>query len=164
LPDPELEEIMSTSGLTSHELFKHLRPDQMDAVSDVAEEIELANGEIVFHQGDPAEYFYVVLEGQVELSLPAVSGLSLQIDQALPGTVFGSCMCVQRDAYALTAHCLQHTRLVKIEASTLKGLMDNDSLLGYTILGFVSKVYFSRYIDTTSKLQSIVQSIPLASD
>ena len=155
---------MPTNGLTSHELFQHLRPDQMDAVSDVAEEIELANGDVVFHRGDPAEYFYVVLEGQVELSLPAASGLSLQIDQALPGTIFGSCLCVQRDTYTLTAQCLRQTRLVRIDAKTLKGLMDDDPLLGYTIQRFVSKVYFSRYIDTTSKLQSIVQSIPLASD
>ena len=61
---------MSATQLKSHDVFQYLRPEQVDAISSAAEEIAPKAGTFVFLQGEPAEDFYVVLEGQVRLRLP----------------------------------------------------------------------------------------------
>ena len=68
------------------------------------------------------------------------------------------------DTYTLTAQCTEDSRLLKIKASTLKRLMDDDLIMGYAIQTIISRVYFKRYIDTMRKLQAIVRSIPLEAE
>ena len=50
---------------------------------------------------------------------------------------------------------------LKIEASTLKKLLDDDLVMGYALQSMISRIYFTRYVETMNKLQAIVQSIPL---
>ena len=152
---------MPTAQLTSHEVFSFLRPEQVDAISSAAEEISLKAGDTVVRRGDEATDFYVLLEGQVSLRLPRADGVNLLIDEAQKGTVFGSCVCLQRDTYTLSAQCSMDSRLLKIRASILKELMGQDPVMGYAIQSLISRVYFQRYIDTMQKLQAVVQSIPL---
>jgi CRP-like cAMP-binding protein len=150
--------------VTIHSLIGHLRPDQARLLSDAAEQVAMGPGDIVFRQGDPATSFYSVVEGEVALRLQHPSGASLEVDRATPGTIFGSCVCVQRDTYATTAQCVKGTRLLRIKAVALKRLMDDEPLLGYTIQQLVSRVYFLRYLETVTKLQSVLHSLPLAAD
>jgi len=152
---------MPTQQLASHEIFQMLRPEQVDAISSAAEEISLKPGDVVFHQGERADHFFVVLEGQVALRLGRPGGVSVLIDEATPGATFGSCVCLQIDTYSLSAQCTAPTRLLKIKAATLKKLMDDDLVMGYAVQTMISRIYFKRYVDTMRKLQAMIQSIPL---
>ena len=95
------------------------------------------------------------------LRLPQPDGVSVLIDEVTGGAIFGSCVCFQIDTYTLSATCTADSRILKIKASTLKKLMDDDPIMGYAIQTLVSRVYFRRYVETMRKLQSIVQSLPL---
>ena len=152
---------MQTAQLESHEIFQLLRSEQVNALSSAAEEVFLKAGDTVFRRGEKADDFYVVLEGQVALRMLRPDGMSVLIDEVTGGAIFGSCLCFQIDTYTLTAQCTEDSRILKIKASTLKKLMDDDLVMGYAIQTIISRVYFKRYIDTMRKLQSIVQSIPL---
>lgn len=151
----------TTTQIASHEIFQMLRPEQVSSLSSAAEEITLSAGDVVFRQGEPAEFLYGVLEGQVALRLGDPHGVSVLIDDVGPGAIFGSCVCFQISAYTLSASCSADCRLLKINAATLKKLMDDDLMLGYSIQTMISRAYFKRYIDTMRKLQAIVQSLPL---
>ena len=136
----------------SHDVFQYLRPEQVDAISSAAEEITPKAGTFVFLHGEPAEDFYVVLEGQVRLRLPRPDGGSTLIDEVTDGAIFGSCVCFQIDTYMLNAQCTQDSRLLKIKARTLKKLMDADLVMGYAVQTLISRVYFKRYVETMGKL------------
>jgi CRP-like cAMP-binding protein len=138
-----------------------LRPDELRAVSEAAEVVELKAGDTVYQKGARADHFYVVLDGQVSLRLPGKAGVNIQIDELSTGDMFGSCVCFQLDRYSLTAQCTHDTRLLKIQSGTLKELMDKDLPMGYAIQTQISRIYFSRYIDTMRKLQSIVMNLPI---
>lgn len=144
-----------------NEVFQFLRPDQVNAISDVAKVVDFLAGETIYEQGARADHFYVVLSGQVSLRLPGQSGVSIQIDELTDGAVFGSCICFQLATYSLNAQCTRDSKVLKIESATLKELMDDDLLMGYTIQTQISRIYFNRYIQTMKKLQSIVMNIPL---
>ncbi len=152
---------MIPDRLDKHEVFQFLRPDQLRAISDVAAVKEYQAGETIYELGAKADHFYVVLEGQVSLRLPGQSGVSIQIDELTEGAVFGSCVCFQFVEYSLNAQCTRDSKLLKIESATLKELMDEDLLMGYTIQTQISRIYFNRYIETMKKLQLIVMNLPL---
>ena len=154
---------MQTAQLESHEIFQLLRPEQVNVLSTAAEEISLRAGDAVFRRGEPAENFYVVLEGQVALRLPRPDGVNVLIDEVTEGAIFGSCVCFQIASYTLSATCSADSRVLKIKAATLKKLMDDDPIMGYAIQTLVSRAYFKRYVETMRMLQAVVQSIPLES-
>ena len=157
----ERRAIMATEQLKGHDLFQILRPEQVRAISDTAEEISLSAGDVVFKRGDEADHLFVVLEGRVALRLPSKEGLSTLIDEVTRGALFGSCVCFQLDAYSLTARCAVDSKLLKIRAQTLKEQLDADPVLGYEMQTLISRVYFKRYLDTAQKLQAIVQAMPI---
>jgi CRP-like cAMP-binding protein len=152
---------MIPDRLDKHEVFQFLRPDQLRAISDAAEVREYRAGETIYDRGAKADHFYVVLDGQISLRLPGQSGVSIQIDELTEGAIFGSCVCFQFVEYSLNAQCTRDSKLLKIESATLKELMDQDLLMGYTIQTQISRIYFNRYIETMKKLQSIVMNLPL---
>jgi CRP-like cAMP-binding protein len=152
---------MIPDRLNKNEVFQFLRPEQVRAISDVAQVVEFEAGETIYQRGTTADHFFVVLSGQVSLRLPGTSGVSIQIEELTEGAVFGSCICFQLVDYSLNAQCTRNSRLLKIESATLKELMDQDLLMGYTIQTQISRIYFQRYIETMKKLQSIVMNLPL---
>ncbi len=155
---------MSLEKLKSQEIFEFLTSDQVNALSNAAEVVTLKAGDTVYSKGAPSEFFFSVLKGQVSLRLPHKEGVSVLIDQVMPGVVFGSCICFEMDSYALTAQCTEDSELLKIKATTLKKLMDDDPRMGYAIQTRVSCIYFARYVETMKKLQAIIMNIPIESD
>jgi CRP-like cAMP-binding protein len=147
--------------LVSQELFGFLRPEQVDAISDAAEVMHFKAGDTVYFQGETAEYIYAVLAGEVMLRLPGKEGISIPVDQVPAGAMFGSCMCFDIQKYSTTAQCTQDSRLMKIRASALSRLMDDDLRMGYALQRRISAIYFERYLESMRKLQSIVMNLPV---
>jgi CRP-like cAMP-binding protein len=137
-----------------------LQPKEVEKISYATEELLLDPDSTVYHAGEPAEYFYIVREGRV--SLRSVSpGVNLHVDDVLPGEIFGTCLCLGRDTYALEARCVEKTKLMRIRADVLKRTLNDDPVLGYAVQAYVSSVYFARYLESVSKLQTVVHSLPL---
>ena len=150
--------------LSSHDVFSYLRPEQIDVLSDATEVVQYKAGDTVYYRGKRGEYMYVVLEGEVSLRLPGKGGVTIPIDVATPGVMFGACQCFDISTYAVTAQCVEDSKLIKIAASVLRHMMDDDLLMGYVIQRHISHVYFERYLETMKKLQAIVMNLPIDSD
>jgi len=147
--------------IQAQDVFSFLRPDQVNAISDVAERMTCNTGDLVYEKGDKAEDIYVVLDGEVTLRLPGKGGPSLVIDQLGKGALFGGPLGQKRRAYALSAQCTQKAKLLKIDIGVMKKLMEQDERMGLYLQRHIATAYFNRYIDTMKKLQAIVRNIPL---
>jgi len=147
--------------LEAQKVFSFLRPDQIDALSDAADVVDYRAGDTVYYQGKRADDLYVVLQGEVSLRLPGKDGITIPIDVATPGVMFGACQCFDRDTYATTAQCVDDSTLMKVAASALRHLMDDDLLMGYVMQRRISSIYFERYMETMKKLQAIVMNLPI---
>jgi CRP-like cAMP-binding protein len=150
--------------LTAKGVFDFLRPDQVNAISEASEKLSCVAGEIVYERGAKADHFFTILKGSVALRLPGKEGVSIAIDELTNGAMFGSCVCFNRDSYALTAQCTEDSELLKIESAVLRNLMDEDLMMGYGLQTRISEIYFTRYTDTMKKLQAIVMNIPVEVD
>ena len=147
--------------LEAQRLFGSLRPDQIDALSNAADVVDYKAGDTVYYQGKRADHIYVVLEGEVSLRLPGKGGITIPIDVATQGVMFGACQCFDTESYAVTAQCVTNSKLMKIAASALRYLMEDDLLMGYVTQRHISRVYFDRYLETMKKLQAIVMTLPI---
>jgi CRP-like cAMP-binding protein len=147
--------------LGSHDVFSFLRPEQLDVLSDAAEVVDFKEGDTVYYHGKKAAHMFVVLKGEVSLRLPGKGGISIPIDEATPGVMFGTCQCFDIDTYSTTAQCTQDSRVMKIESAALRHLMDEDLLMGYVMQRRISEIYFKRYLETMKKLQAIVMNLPI---
>lgn len=152
---------MAIEKLKKQEVFEFLLPEQLNVISEAAEVAKFKAGEMVYTRGVKADYFYIVLKGQVALRLPGKGALSIVIDELSGGDMFGGCILCNMDAYALNAQCVEDSEILKIRAPVLKRILDEDSRAGYMIQSRISGIYFKRYIDTMEKLQAIIMSIPV---
>jgi CRP-like cAMP-binding protein len=155
---------MVIDRLRRQHIFGFLRPEQVDVLSDAAQVISLKAGDEVYRKGDKAEYFYIVLSGELALRLPGKNGVRIVIDELSEGAMFGTCVSLTLDSYVCSAQCVQDSDLLKIRAAALKKLFNDDPRLGYVIQSRISHFYFKRYVDTMQKLQSIVMNIPIESE
>lgn len=85
--------------------------------------VNFEKGEVVFREGDPADYFYTLVEGKVRLSVGDPTRGVYTIDQA--GEAFGWSSLVDRNYYSAAAECIEPTRCSKLEGRKLEALLKN---------------------------------------
>jgi CRP-like cAMP-binding protein len=66
-----------------------LTPDMIAEVSPKLVRKRFAPGEMIIRQGEPADYFYVVLSGMAEIHHESLSGRDSPVDVCIPGEYFG---------------------------------------------------------------------------
>ena len=96
------------------------------------EKVSFAAGEILFKEGDPAEYFYMLLKGRIRLKIGRNDESVYVVNNA--GEAFGWSSLVGMDAYSASAECSEAAVLIKIHRENLQPLLDNytaDGLLVY---------------------------------
>jgi len=151
---------MTSPQLVAQDVFGYLRPEQINAVNNASEVIECRAGAVVYSRGAKANYMYVVLDGQVALRFPGKGGVNIFIEELSRGAMFGGSVMFDH-SYMLTAQCVTDCRLLRLDTTVLRHVMEEDPRIGYVIQKRISELYFKRYIDAMQKLGAIVMSIPL---
>ncbi len=70
-------------------IFSSASPALRAAMEDTARETALAAGATLFSQGDPADAFYILDAGEIEISVLSPGGRKLSIEMMTPGEIFG---------------------------------------------------------------------------
>ena len=100
-------------------------------VLDIAEKLFQNDGEILFHEGDPAQHFFVLLKGRVKLSLGEKGPVVYMVRQ--PGEIIGWSGLIGRDCYSASGKCMEKTNLLKFNRDVfldiLKKYPRNEALL-----------------------------------
>ncbi|MEE4261410.1 MAG: cyclic nucleotide-binding domain-containing protein [Desulfobacteraceae bacterium] len=91
---------------------------------DISEKLSLNEGNILFGAGDAAGRFYVLLKGQVQLSLGNTGPVVYRARH--PGEIVGWSCLIGRETYSASAECTQATDLLRFDReSFLKILKKN---------------------------------------
>ncbi len=81
-------------------------------------------GHFIFNEGDPADYFYILIKGRVKLSIGEVGQMVHTVDHA--GEAFGWSSLIDRDVYSASAECTQDTILQKFDRRILQKILEED--------------------------------------
>ncbi len=150
---PEQELI---SALQTIPWFQDLNPEYFDKLAGISSLIEVEAGEKLYQQGDKQDYIYVVLKGRVavEIAIPGKGRTRIYTAEPIEMLGWSSVTPVvrQRTASAVTVlPCL----LVRMKASKLQKLCDQNHSLGYVVMRRIANVAASRLLVTRFQLLDI---------
>lgn len=158
--------------LSGFKFFSDVDLKTLDMIAQKAEILEFKSEDVVFRFEEPAEHFYGLLEGEVELSLvfkdkvlqtdieyeEAIQARMVDkeklivVDTVLPGQVFGWASLVGPRKRTVTALCSEASRIIAIAAVELRSMFEQDHTLGYIIMKRMSAIISRRLKNRTDKL------------
>ena len=101
-------------SVRGHYLFSGLDEENFDRLAAEMKVKDLDQGEVLFHRGDPADSFYYVDTGLIELSLIAATGDKKTLEVVNPGRTFGEAVTfMQEIKFPVTAEGLQRITAVR---------------------------------------------------
>jgi len=102
-------------SVRSHYLFAGLEAGDFDVLASGMTVKQYEKGDILFHRGDPANHFYFVDTGLIELSLVSATGDKKTLEVVEPGRTFGEAVTFMRGhKFPVTAEALQTSTLCQI--------------------------------------------------
>jgi CRP/FNR family transcriptional regulator, cyclic AMP receptor protein len=139
--------------------FNELTLAQVEQLAAIASIRLVQPGEILFHEGDRADFIYVVLSGQIQVENYIPSKGNHAVTFAEPLDVIGwSCLTpIVRQRFATTRAC-KPSRVLSIEGEALAELCESDHDLGYIIMRRVSNIVASQFLATRLYLYDIIQN------
>jgi CRP-like cAMP-binding protein len=123
-----VETRFDTSALLARvPLFQELSEEQLDRLAESSRRKRLPRGEMLFHKGDLARGFFLVVFGQVKLAFPSINGNEKVADVIGPGQSFGEAVMLAESPYPVFAEALVDSHLVHIGKDAIFELLENDA-------------------------------------
>lgn len=127
------------------DLFQDVSPETMNEISRIMVEESYDKGSVVFKVGDPANSFYLIVDGSVTLSIGAAGEIDYTANR--PGEAFGWTGMVDRSTYVATAKCSTPCKLVKIEKEKLNEVLGKDLASSTAFFKHLAGAVVQRLID-----------------
>jgi CRP-like cAMP-binding protein len=113
---------MSRDLLKQFPLFDGFSEDQMGLLRPLFLPCECHTGTVLFEQGDPAAYFYLLVSGEVAIHFKPEDGEDLVIARIKPGEMIGWSAVIGRRSYTSAAICTDYTELQRVRGADLQKL------------------------------------------
>jgi CRP-like cAMP-binding protein len=105
-----------------HAALHELTDEQADAVSSELEVIDVSAGETVVREGEPADRFYIIVEGELEVTRIADGGARL-VDRLGAGQFFGEIGLLEQRARTATVTARTSATLLSMDENQFRGLL-----------------------------------------
>lgn len=143
---PKLEQ------LTELPFLKGLSAPQLETLASDAMEVSFDAGEMIFREDDPANRFYLILSGSVELESDGKEFEQVPIQIVGAGEVLGWSWLFPPYYWHFSARTLEPTKAVFFYAAHLREQCEADHDLGYEIMRRVAETVIKRLQATRRQL------------
>lgn len=148
-----LRRIKSLATLSAADLAIFLEQAQL---------VECAQGTTLFREGQPGDSMYLILEGQMRVSMQKPSsGGALFLRQLEAGDEFGEIALITHAPRSATVEATQRCVLLQISARALEALMTWHPALAAHFLFHVAKTLGRGLGETTAKLRNHMEQTDL---
>lgn len=150
-----------TELLLSHlPLFNEFDQEELARIAAGTHQKHLAKGETLFRKGDPCHGFYMVVYGQIKLSVHAPSGAEKVIEIIGPGQSFGEAVMFLERPYPVFSQALADSLVVHVAKNSLFGEAGHDVRMAKKMLAGMSMKLHRLVNDVeTYSLQSSMQRV-----
>ena len=136
--------------------FLHdIDPAHLEQIASIAEARVYDASDILFHEGEPAEYVYLVVTGKIRLELCPSTIYQKNLLTVGPGEMLGWSAFVEECNYASTGVVVAPTELIRIEGKHLRAICDKDPEFGYDFMHRIMRALAKRLTTTWSQLAHI---------
>ena len=140
---PDLSDTLSQELYTliaEQPFFKGLNSQQLQLLAASALEMKFETGAIIFEEGSPANRFYLILKGRVELSSEMEDRNVISIQTLGPGDDLGWSWLFPPYSMHFTARALEPTTTIFFYGTRLREQCEQDHELGYQIMKRIAEV------------------------
>src|SRR5918999_4347085 len=110
-------------------LFAGLRRHELERLSRGAEDMEIKAGRVLCKEGDLGRQFFVIVEGEVELSRGG-----RHVRRLGPGAFFGETALIEREPYTTSATAATDVRFVVLSSQAFSSLIHGNPLVETRVL------------------------------
>lgn len=119
-------------------LFGGLPPETLESLLHESRVVEHPRGKILFLRGEPANWFFLLLEGWVKVFRDTPDGEQTVIAIMKPSETIAEAAIFFGSDYPASAEVVDNVRLLEIPAGALLSQIRQDSELGLKLLGALS--------------------------
>lgn len=130
--------------LAGHPFFDGLDDVAVNLVAGCATNVHFRPGEFLFHQDGPADQFYVLRRGRVQLEVSHPGRGQLILETFQRESVLGWSWLIPPYRWEADARATEHTDAIAFDGLCLRGKCDDDPALGYELLKRAAAVMNSR--------------------
>lgn len=120
--------------LAEHPFFEGLKTDTLHLLVSCASNVRYEPGEYLFHEGDPANKFYLIREGRVALQAAVPKRDPITVQMMGPGEVLGWSWLVPPYRSRYDACVKAPMRAFALDGECLRGKCEADHDLGYEMM------------------------------
>jgi len=142
--------------LRSLPIFKELTDVELEQIAEICEEKSFATGEYVFHEGEPGNRLFIIVEGEIRISrqIPGAGEEALAVLKR--GAMFGEMAVFDRSERSTDAIAHGGARLLTISRAEFEILLDFNRDIAYKVLWAVVRVLSARLRATNDSLRSVL--------
>ena len=130
--------------IKAHPFFSGLEQRHLQFITGCARNERHAEGEMLIREGEEANWFYVIREGQLALEVH-IPGRGAVVLQTLgDGDVLGTSWLFPPYRWQFSARVLQPTRLLAFDGKCLRDKCDKDHDLGYELVMRAAQILMQR--------------------
>ncbi|MFC1997581.1 cyclic nucleotide-binding domain-containing protein [Chloroflexota bacterium] len=132
--------------LRNVELFEGASDELLTKVAGIAEEKTFALGEMIFEEGEKAEWVYILLEGKVRISIDLTSKptyVTVAMIDA-PNLAFGWSGIVAPYRYTSTGTCEMDTHILAIPGVRFEEILDEEVDCSCSVMKKLAELISSR--------------------
>jgi len=152
--------MVSADWLKKTELFGALNESQLNTLLSHSSVESFPEGKTIFRQGDEANYLYALIEGAIDLSVKTgekFDFLSSKIEKE--GEAFGIPSLIEPFHYNVTATCLRPSKVLVINAGSVKIDMIKDPTMGMEVMKKLASIYLNRLSELRSGISNLLKVI-----
>src|SRR5262249_7456285 len=147
LPEPRALGLAAAEALAATPLFSGLSQEALESLVAELQLVQLVKGEILFHEGDPGDALYVIVEGEVALA--AEGPPRVEMSRLGAGAFIGEVALLTDQPRAATVTALGDAELLRIDRPTLKRVLAAHGEVLAAVLRFVRDRLVDRWTRTS---------------
>lgn len=138
-------------------LFDGFTPDQRELVRPLFTPVDCYSGTVLFEQGDPADYLYLVVVGEVVIRYKPEDGPEILVARVRPWGIVGWSAALGSHAYTSGAICEEYTQMLRLYGKDLRNLCEQNPETGILILERLATVIAQRLSNTHEHVMELLR-------
>jgi len=137
-------------------ILKYVSKENVELLKTLFEPYSCQSGEIVIHQGDQADYLYLIVNGKVEVSFKPYDGIPITVSHVGKDGLFGWSALVGSHTYTSSVTAIEDLETFRIHGSELRKFCMEHPEAGREILERLANVVSSRWDNAQEQVKSIL--------
>lgn len=119
--------------------FTKLKTRDLDKLFRLAQTFEFASGDVVYSEGEPGQYCYILVRGRLMASTAQHEGQEVEIELIKKGKPFGIISIFTDEPHSVTVRAIEHSVVLSIEKGVFQGFLQKHPLLALDFSQILSK-------------------------